>query len=85
MNETGTSEVHAHAVMEMMVSGGKRYSRASLLEEIAGKFGEGAKFYACCADGMSAGELIEFLEAKGKFSGPADAFCFDPGEVCSGH
>lgn len=85
MNRTGTNEVHAHEVMEMMVAGGKRYSRTSLLEEIAATFGEGTKFYACCAEGMSGEELIEFLDGKGKFTGPAEAFWFDPREVCSGH
>jgi probable metal-binding protein len=85
MNETQTEEVHAHAVMEMMVSSGKRWSGESLLAAIEEKFGEGARFYACTADGMSGAELIEFLEGKGKFSGPADSFIFDHGRMCSGH
>lgn len=77
--------VHAHKVMEMMVSSGRRWDRGSLEKAIEGKFGEGTRFYTCSAEGLSAGELIEFLEAKGKFSGPADAFVFDPGRMCQGH
>lgn len=83
--ETGMEEVHAHAVMEMMVAGGERYSRASLGRAIREKFGEGARFYACSAAGMSVAELIEFLAAKGKFRGSPEDFVFDSGRMCSGH
>jgi probable metal-binding protein len=85
METTATNEVHAHGVMEMMVRSGKRYSRASLVAAIHEEFGEGARFYACCAQGMTAEELIRFLDKKGKFSGRGDDFIFDPSQICSGH
>ena len=72
-------EQHAHEVMEMMITGGKTYSRASLAEAIREKFGEGATFYTCSASGLDVEDLIEFLAMKGKFSGPEEAFVFDSG------
>ena len=78
-------ERHAHEVMEMMVSSGKRYSRASLVAAIGERFGEGIRFYTCSASGLSAEELVEFLAKKGKFEGTEEAFVFNPGRMCQGH
>jgi probable metal-binding protein len=78
-------ERHAHEVMEMMISGGKRYSRTSLAAEIREKFGAETSFYTCSMKGLSPEQLIEFLSQKGKFSGTEDSFMFDPGRMCQGH
>lgn len=83
-DETMT-EQHAHAVMEMMVSSGRAYSRESLLAEIEERFGREVRFYTCSASGLSPRELIEFLAMKGKFRGSEEAFYFDPGRVCQNH
>ncbi|MGA1204393.1 MAG: YecH family metal-binding protein [Opitutales bacterium] len=80
-----TNEHHAHKVMEMMIRGGKSYNRESLLAEIRSTFGEEARFCACSVSGMDADALIDFLNMKGKFSGTADNFRFDPGRMCQGH
>ena len=76
-------ERHAHEVMEMMMAAGKAYSRASLVEDIQASFGHETRFYSCSASGMSPEELIDFLESRGKLSGPPDAFRFDPAGRCN--
>ncbi len=50
----------------MMIDANKTYSRTSLRSDIYDKFGVDATFYTCSASGMSADELIKFLENKGK-------------------
>lgn len=82
--EQGPS-IHAHEVMEMMIRSGNRHSRETLVAAIEERFGEGATFHACCAEGMSADELIEFLWMKGKLSGTKESFIFDPMDQCEGH
>ena len=78
-------ERHAHEVMEMMITSGKQYSRASLVEAIEERFGKGVTFYTCSASGLSPEELVQFLEMKGKFVGTEEAFAFNPGRMCQGH
>lgn len=85
MSEVGIMERHAHEVMEMMVSSGKRYSRESLAAEIRERFGESVNFYTCSAQGLNPEQLIEFLASKGKFLGTRDSFVFDTGMMCQGH
>ncbi len=50
----------------MMLASGKTYTRASLVAEVIRKFGPGARFHTCSAEGLTAEELVAFLEAKGK-------------------
>lgn len=77
-----TTEIHGHAVLEMMIASGQTYSRESLLTAINEKFGEAARFHICSGGGMTADELIVALSAKGKFIGTEDAFVFDPSRMC---
>lgn len=54
-------------MLQMMLTSGKTYSKASLAEEISKTFGPEARFYTCSAEDLTAGQLVEFLEARGKF------------------
>lgn len=82
MMETLT-ERHAHEVMEMMMAGGKTYDRESLAAEIRSTFGMETRFHTCSLTGLTPEALIDFLEMRGKLSGPPEAFYFDPGNRCS--
>lgn len=75
--------VHGHEVMQMMIESGKAYTRDSLRADILDRFGPEARFYTCSAEGMSADELIDFLEARGKFRSDADGFTTDPSKICN--
>jgi len=85
MSDGTVMETHAHEVMEMMISSGKVYSRESLLADIRGKFGAEAMFHTCSETGLSPDGLINFLAAKGKLRGTAEAFVFAPAQMCHGH
>ncbi len=76
-------EIHGHAVLEMMMESGHKYSRESLIETINERFGENARFYICSGGGMTASELVEKLMAKGKFIGEETAFEFNPATKCN--
>lgn len=51
----------------MMLDSGKAYTRATLLADIVARFGADARFYACSAQDMTPNDIIDFLQAKGKF------------------
>ena len=75
--------VHGHEVLHMME--GNNYStKEGLVQAIISKFGPDERFYTCSAEGMTAEELVDFLEVRGKFmpSGNED-FTVDPTKICN--
>ena len=50
--------------------------------EVFGFLGEQARFHTCSAEGMTAGELVAFLAAKGKFIPSKDGFSTDQSKIC---
>jgi probable metal-binding protein len=75
-------KIHGHEVMEMMIASGKLYTRDSLRADIIGHFGEAARFYTCSAEGMTADELISFLQTRGKFLDEEGGFKTDKEKMC---
>ena len=61
------SQIHGHEVINMILTSGKTYTKESLVEEIGRNFGADARFYTCSAENLTPVQLIDFLEAKGKF------------------
>ena len=78
-------EIHAHEVMRMMLEADTAFSRESLAEAIVARFGADARFCACSMSGMSVGEVIGFLEKRGKFVARADGFNTAPDRICTHH
>lgn len=51
---------------------------------IAERFGPEARFHTCSASNLTAGDLIRFLEGRGKFSPTTDgALSVDPRKICN--
>lgn len=75
--------IHGHDVIEMIQSAARPFSRTGLVAAIGERFGSEARFHTCSAEAMTAGELVEFLMAKGKFLIAEDAgLTIDPSKVC---
>ncbi|MCX6878257.1 MAG: YecH family protein [Verrucomicrobia bacterium] len=74
--------IHGHDVIHMVQQAEHAFSRAELVTAIQEKFGSGARFHTCSAEGMTAAELVEFLVTRGKFSGPDSALALDASRVC---
>ncbi len=74
---------HGHEVLHMM-EGHSYPTRENLIEAIIRRFGPEELFYTCSAEGMTAAELVDFLEARGKFM-PAggDGFTADASKICN--
>ncbi len=70
--------IHGHEVLNMMIES----THASLEAAIKARFGEQARFHTCSAEGMTAGELVAFLAAKGKFIPSKDGFSTDQSKIC---
>lgn len=69
--------------MDLMLRSGRLFTRASLAAFIVEHFGADARFHTCSADGMTAAELVDFLAARGKFTGSETGFTVDPHRVCA--
>ncbi len=74
---------HGHEVLFMME--GKNYkTRQDLIDAIIERFGADERFYTCSAEGMTAAELVDFLEARGKFKPTGEEeFTVDITKVCN--
>ena len=76
-------EVHVHEVLQMMAASPEGFTRESLAGAVLDKFGEAARFTTCSARGLTAGALVDFIEARGKLMGPDDALRLDPSKQCA--
>ena len=76
------NQIHGHDVLDLMMASRQVYTRDSLREAIVAKFGTDAHFHTCSTENMDAGELIEFLAARGKFTEQAGGFSLNPFKVC---
>ena len=75
---------HGHEVLHMM-EGNNYATKQHLINAITERFGTDEQFYTCSAEGMTAAQLVDFLEEKGKFM-PATAeehFTVDITKVCN--
>jgi probable metal-binding protein len=77
-----SESVHGHDVMHMMLELGGQFTRNSLKSAIEARFGATTHFHTCSAEGMTAEQLIDFLEAKGKFVAAADGFNTREEHIC---
>lgn len=77
------SSIHGHEVLHTMLGNDKGWTRSSLLKALADKYGENCLFHTCSASEMSADQLIDFLEAKGKFVETTDGFTTQASKICS--
>ena len=74
--------IHGHEVMHLIADAKLALSKDGWITEIGRKFGAGARFHTCSAENMSAGELIDFLNSRGKFVVEGDALSLDAGQIC---
>lgn len=75
---------HGHEVLHMM-EGNSYATKQQLIDAIISRFGADERFYTCSAEDLTAAELVDFLEARGKFmpaTGP-DSFTVDTSKVCN--
>ncbi len=70
--------------MKMMIASDKVYTRKELVADITRKFGAEARFFTCSAEGMTAEQLVDFLEARGKFLAQEGGVKTSPDLMC-GH
>ena len=74
--------IHGHEVMHFMLESGQTFTKQSLRDAIVQHFGAEARFYTCSAEDMSAEQLIDFLEAKGKFVASDEGFNTRADKIC---
>lgn len=77
-----TPSIHGHEVMDAMLASGQLFTRESLVAFVTERFGLGTRFHTCSATEMTAAELVDFLAARGKFSGSEQGFTVNAARVC---
>lgn len=75
--------VHGHEVMRMMTASGEVYTKDSLRAAIISQFGDEARFHTCSAENMTPDQLIDFLNARGKFLVEEGGFKTDESKICN--
>ena len=76
-------QIHGHQVMEMMLAREQSFTRETLTDAIIEEFGQDARFYTCSASDMTASQLIEFLNGRGKFIEKSDGFNTSADKICN--
>ncbi len=74
---------HGHEVLHMM-EGNSYATKQQLVDAIIERFGAEEQFCTCSVQGLTAAELVDFFEARGKFM-PAtggEDFTVDITKVC---
>jgi len=77
-----TASIHGHEVLHLMLASPRTFTREQLIQEIQDRFGAEARFHTCSAEGMSAAQLVDFLQLRGKFAGPEEGFRANPDKIC---
>nr|VFJ90290.1 MAG: probable metal-binding protein [Candidatus Kentron sp. LFY] len=80
-----TNHIHGHEVLQMIVDSREPFTRQSLQSAIVERFGSDARFFTCSTEGMTASELITFLDARGKFLPARGGFTSAPEKICNHH
>ncbi len=78
------SSIHGHDVLDLLDDPQTRYTRATFMEAIEARFGDGARFHTCSARELTAAGLLNLLEARGKFLESEGYLRRTPGASC-GH
>jgi probable metal-binding protein len=76
------TSIHGHEVIAMIYESKQAYTRESLAAAIVARFGADTRFFTCSAEGMTAPELVTFLEERGKFMPMDGGFTINPARVC---
>ena len=80
-----SKSIHGHEVLRFMLASEHGFTRSSLVTAIEERFGLEARFHTCSAEDMTAAQLVDFLEARGKFvPAPEGGFNTAPERIC-GH
>jgi len=74
--------IHGHEVMHLIADSKLALSKAAWITEIGKTFGPDARFHTCSAENLSAGELLDFLNDRGKFVVEGDAMSLDAEKIC---
>jgi probable metal-binding protein len=69
--------------MHFMLENGGSFTKQSLRDAVVKHFGADARFHTCSAEGMTAEQLIDLLEAKGKFVATENGFNTQSDKICS--
>jgi probable metal-binding protein len=77
--------IHGHDVMHMIAETQTALPKAAWVSVVEKKYGQSARFHTCSAKNLNASELIDFIQARGKFNGSPQAMSLDASAICNHH
>ncbi|MDR2711326.1 MAG: YecH family protein [Burkholderiales bacterium] len=83
METKEATTVHGHEVIKMVMMSNRRWTRDELVAAIHQKFGADTHFHTCADDDLTADELLDFLESRGKFVDNGEGLTTDGGLACN--
>lgn len=75
--------IHGHAVLELMLDHPDGLTRSELERAVTVRFGVDARFHTCSREGMTAAELIDCLDERGKFETSAGRLAPRRDRICN--
>lgn len=68
--------------MHFMLERGGSFTKQSLRAAVEQHFGADVRFHTCSAEGLTAAQLIDLLESKGKFVPAESGFNTEADKIC---
>lgn len=78
-----TQEIHGHEILHLVADAQPPFTRQTLRQEAATRFGEAARYCTCSAFGMTLDELLAFLMARGKIVEHSGHLVTDVSKICN--
>jgi len=75
--------IHGHEIIKFISEAGGTFDKFDLKHSIESKYGADTKYYTCTEYDLSASELIDFLESKGKFTVTENKISTSKSKMCS--
>ena len=76
------TSIHGHDVLHWAAETQRSFSNDELVAAVTQQFGTDTRFHTCSAGNLTAKELVDFLQARGKLGDNPHALRVDRTQIC---
>ena len=77
-----TQNVHGHEILRLVHTAPTAFTRATLAQEAARRYGPDARFCTCSVQDMTLSQLVDFLVSRGKLIEAGGQLRADISQMC---